>query len=282
VAKNIERPRPAAGRRPKRYDPARSRPLTLEFLRELGAFKDFTAPKGGFDPAGTWTNVYRLWLVQRARGGGCLRLERKPLKGDRIQLDVDLTVAEHMGYLRRMTASVTCLADELCTPTSWKLQSRHLDTRDRPTTGTAFSETGSLGKGRLEISFGGQSRTEKVPEPITSNWSLFEAVQRLAGKKAKPLKFAMLEGMDMLKRDQRLQFRQDKVFQIGGQKLRLRGYHQIGPGVLPWQYWVDEAGRLLFAFSGLRAFIHDPNAERSMQEKLRAARGAPRRRRATK
>ena len=95
-----------------------------------------------------------------------------------------------------MTASLACADDALCTPRSWTLQSRHLGADDRPTAGTAFSETGAIRDGRLEIRFGDKVRTEKVPQPITSNWSLFGAVGRLAGKKAKPLKFAMLEGMD--------------------------------------------------------------------------------------
>ena len=281
MAKKSEKPKPPRARG-RKDDPARTRPLTLEFLRELGAFKDFSAPKGKFDPSGAWTQTYRLWLVQRWRGGGCLRLGRKRLTGGGVGLDVDLTVVEHTGYSRRVTASLKCVGDALCTPRSWTLQSRNIGGDDRPTTGTAFSETGAIRDGRLEIRFGDKVRTEKVPEPITSNFSLFEAVGRLAGKKAKPLKFAMLEGLDMLKPGQRLEYRRDKVFDLGGSRLRLRGYHQIGEGVLPWQYWVDQAGRLLFAFSGLRAFIYDPNAERWMQEKLRAARGAGGRRRPTK
>jgi len=256
--------------------------LTLEFLRDLGALKDFSLPTDRFEPNGTWTNMYRLWLVQRHLGGGSLRLRRERRGNDGVRLRVDLSVAEVSGYLRRTNVVLDCAADALCTPQSWTLESQSLDLEDRPTKGTRFSESGAAGDGSIEIRFGKRTRKEKVPRPFTSNWSLFDAVQRLHGEKTRPLKFAMLEGMDLLKPGQRLELREAKEFKLGGRKLRLRGYHQIGRGVLPWQYWVDERGRLLFAFSGLRAFIYDPNAPQWMREKLERARARAKRRRRTK
>lgn len=258
-----------------RTDPARSRPLTLPFLRDLGALKDLAPPTGRFDPSGAWTSQYRLWLVQRWRGGGSLRLRREPLS-EGVRLHVDLAVVEVSGYLRRLHAVLDCAADAFCTPRSWKLTSQNLDRNDRPTTGTAFTETGTIRGGRLEVRFAKRTGKQEVPQPVTSNWSLFDLVQRLPAEKTRPLRFAVLEEMDLLKPAQRLAFRGTQQIELGGQKLRLRGYHQVGRGVLPWQYWVDDAGRLLLAFSGVRAFLYDPNAEQWMQDRLRKARGAGR------
>jgi hypothetical protein len=39
-----------------------------------------------------------------------------------------------------------------------------------------------------------------------------------------------------------------------GTLLRLHVYHHLGDGNMPWVYWVDEQGRLLFAVSGFEAY----------------------------
>lgn len=266
----------------RKADPARSRPLTIEFLRDLGALKDFTPPTERFDPNGAWTHAYRLWLVQQWSGGGSLRIRREPMGDKGVRLHVDLDVAESAGYLRRTRAVLDCAGDALCTPKAWKLTSVSLDLDDKPIAGTALSETGVVADGRLEVRFGGRRRTAKVPQPWTSNWSVFDAVQRLPAGKAQPLEFAMLEEMDLLKPTQRLAYRERVQIQLNGRKLRLRAYDQIGRGVLPWLYLVDDSGRLLLAFSGVRAFLYDPKAEQWTQDKLKRARDRARRRRASK
>jgi hypothetical protein len=263
----------------RKSDPARTRPLTVEFLRDLGALKDFAPPTERFEPNGAWTGAYRLWLVQQWSGGGSLRIRREPMDDRGVRLHVELAVAESAGCLRRTRAVLDCASDALCTPKAWKLTSDSLDLDDKPIAGTALSETGTVADGRLEVRFGGRSRTAKLPQPWTSNWSVFDAVQRLPAGRPKPLKFALLEEMDLLKPDQRLEFREEKQIELNGRTLRLRGYHQIGRGVLPWLYWVDESGRLLLAYSGVRAFLYDAKAEQWTQEKLRRARDRARRRR---
>ena len=260
----------------RREDPARSRPLSLDFLRQLGVLKDFTPPTGTFDPKDTWTNSYHLWLVQRNLGGGALTIRREP-EADGVRLRVSYDVAEYSGYIRRTKAVVECRSDALCSPISWTLESQCYDADDQPTRGTKLTETGAITDGSLEIRFGGRSRKEKIAAPATSHWSLFDAVQRLPGKATKPLSFTMLEEMDLVKPGQRLTFREARDFKVGDATLHLRGYQQIGRGVLPWQYWVDDQGRLLFAFSGVRAYIHNTNAVAWMQKKLDTARARTRR-----
>ena len=265
----------------RKTDPTRTRPLSLEFLRDLGALKGLSLPAGPFDPNGTWTASYRLWLVQRNMGGGCLRLRREPAD-DGVRLDVELCVAEVGGYLRRTRAELRCAADDLCTPKSWTLTSRSIGLDGRPVKGTEVAETGAIRRGVVEVRFGERRRSEKVPGPVTSNWSLLEAVQRWKAGKIKPLAFTMLEELDLPKPGQRLALRERKDFEWNGRKLRLCGYQQIGRGVLPWQYWVDERGQLLAAFSGVRALLHDPGASQWMQERLDRARARLKRMRQVK
>ena len=99
----------------RKEDPTRSRPLSLDFLRQLGVLKDFTPPTGAFDPHGAWASSYHLWLVQRHFGGGALTLRREPA-GRGVRLHVTYDVAEYAGGIRRSKATVECAADALCTP----------------------------------------------------------------------------------------------------------------------------------------------------------------------
>ncbi|MFC1806626.1 hypothetical protein ACFL09_06590 [Planctomycetota bacterium] len=260
----------------RKEDAARSRPLSLDFLRQLGALKDFTPPTGAFDPKGAWTNTYHLWLVQGNFGGAALTIRREP-KGDRVRLHVSFDVAEWSGYVRRTKAVLGCKADTLCTPVSWTLESQAHDVSDKPIAGTKLAERGTVGDGILEVRFGSQARKEKVAAPVTSQWSLCDAVQRFPGEGTKPLAFTMLEEMDLVKPDQRLEFREEKDFKVGDTTLHLRGYQQIGWGILPWQYWVDDQRRLLFAFSGVRAYIYNTNATAWLKKKLDGARWRTRR-----
>jgi len=256
----------------KAAQPERTRPITVESLKAFGALGSLSLPAEPFDPTAEWTQTYRLWLVQRYRSGGKLVVHRTPSGRDGVRLRVESTLAEYGGHLRRIEAVLDCAADTLCSPRGWRLKATHLDVRDKPTAGSGLSERGTLAGGTWTVRFGDRSRKRKIPSPVTSNWSLFEAVQRLPGKDTQPLSFAMLDEMDLLKPDQRLSFCGTKEVQVGGRKRMLRGYAQIGRGVLPWQYWVDEQSRLLLAFSGVRAYVWDPKAEQTLQKQRQAAR----------
>jgi len=260
-------------------DEAQSRPLTIPFLQTLGALDVLKPPAGAFDPVGTWRHTYRLWLVQPWSSGGALALSRKPLPDGKIALTADLRLAERGGFERRTHATLTCAADRLATPLSWTLESHGLDLEDKPITRADVTEKGTLADGELAVAFGGQTRKQSVPSPATSNWSLFDAVQRLPREKTQPLSFTLIEDMDLVKPNQRLTFRETTTVALGGKTVRLHGYQQTGQGILPWQYWVDDAGRLLLAFSGVRAYILDPTATTWMEKQLASARFAIRRRR---
>jgi hypothetical protein len=41
----------------------------------------------------------------------------------------------------------------------------------------------------------------------------------------------------------------------GGRNVVLRQYSQTGRGVVPWVYYVDEAGRLFFVVAGIEAYV---------------------------
>jgi hypothetical protein len=237
-------------------DPTRGKPLTIQALKEYGAFEGFTAP-GSFDPAAAWTHTYRIWLVGggRDRDRGSLRIARgAPVNGS-LALDVALTVKQAAGTTQDTKAKVECRADPLCTPVSWEIASVLLDGDGQPIEATKMEQRAAVGSKGIEVTTGDVTSLRRVPRPFTSNWSLFDAVQRLPGEQTKPLEFALLEDLELVKKGQRLSFREQIEFDFGGGAQTLRGYHQIGEGILPYHYWVDEHGRLLVAISGVRAYI---------------------------
>ena len=47
--------------------------------------------------------------------------------------------------------------------------------------------------------------------------------------------------------------------EFAGGPVRLHGFRQIGRGVLPYEYWVDEQGRLVLAVGGYQGYLLNPD-----------------------
>jgi len=256
--------------RAQQTDPTRGKPLTLAALRELSALDDIAPPTGDFDPNGPWKHTYQIWLVGR-KASGFLRLERTPAPdGKSATLNVEMSVAQMARTALQTNAQLDCAADPLASPRSWKIESVLLDAEGRPIELSRVNESATVKNGTIEVKAGDKTLTRTVPSPFTTNWSLFDAVQRLSGKDAKPLEFALLEDLDLVKENQRLSYWQDAQIELGGKTIALHGYQQIGAGILPYQYWVDDQHRLLFAISGVRAYILDPKAPERMGQNPKA------------
>ena len=163
-----------------------------------------------------------------------------------------------------------CAAAALASPVSWSIQTRLVTAADhRELAEAAVHKKGSLSGGKLRTQAGTHSFEEDVPEPATSNWSLFEALQRLPGPEAMPLEFTLLDELDKIKPAHRLSFRESTSIPFGGEKVKVHCYQKLGEGLLPYYYYVDENHRLLLAINELRAYILDPNTEEKYQEALK-------------
>jgi len=252
-------------------DATRTKPLTLETLREYGALADISPPAGRFDPNGTWKHTYQIWLVERG-ASGYLRLERSlSADGRSVGLSVEMSVVQATRAVYQTKVDLQCAPDALSTPRSWRIESMILDPKGQPIDVAKVAETATVKDGTIEVTTGKHTFVRKVPSVLTSNWSLFDVVQRLSGKETKPLGFALLEDLDLLKEGQRLSYWQTTKIELGGKAIPLCGYQQTGAGILPYQYWVDDPHRLLFAISGVRAYILDPNAQKRMEQSLKKA-----------
>ncbi len=261
----------------RKLDETRTQPLTLDALREYGELDDFSPP-GSFDPEGEWKNVYRIWLVTR-RSNGFLSIERTPASDSSpVTLNVETCVLQAAKVIHRTRAKLQCADDSLSTPQSWDVKSEILDPDFQRIEVADSWETGRIKDGKLFVNIdqeglgggGSLARHHKLPESYTSNWSLFDAVQRLPGEGMMPMEFDLLEDSDLLKSKQKLSYWKSADLNIGDNVLQLTGYQQIGQGILPYQYWVDEHHRLLFVISGIRAYIFDPDAQKDFEQRMQS------------
>ena len=240
--------------------------LPHSLAKMKAALDAFRPPSGPFDPHGIWDHRYAVWIVLpesnfgKAQPMGALQIRRQPAGENAATLDVILKTTQGVRTSYRAEARIACAADRLSTPTSWELKSVILDFAGKPVPGADAQETGRVEQGIIHRK-GKVERTLPAPKAFTSNWSLFDAVQRFPGNEIEPMNFDMFEELGLFKPNQRLSFKQSIELELGGARVRLHGFQQLGEGILPYHYWLDDQRRLLIAVGGLRAFVFDSSAQ---------------------
>jgi hypothetical protein len=241
----------------------------------------FVPPEGAFTPEGQWTHKYGVYTIgQRgcARVGEVLLTRRPDADGTRLMLAYDKAAP---GGANRLTADIRCRADALASPMSWELAGSTAFSDGKQVPSTAFRQSAAVHGSGIELRDGVKRRALQVGPPFTLNWCLFDAVQRLPAEGMKPVQFTLLDDFDQVKPGQTLAPHGQVTFAFGGsrvvrhrlvklergtihrpvlereggQNVVLRQYSQTGRGVVPWVYYVDETGRLLFAVGGIEAYV---------------------------
>jgi hypothetical protein len=224
--------------------------------------KGFQPPRDPHDPQGDWALDYGVYTLGSIRGHGgrlgSLNVKRKATGGEGAILGIEYQKRVNPDFLQKVVAEITCGGDRLATPTRWSC-SAEIARRDGGTLeGTRLEKSGEAKDRQIEITDRRGVRRIAAPSSWTVNWALFEAAGRLAREPFEPIRFALLDHFDQLKENQVLSYRQSVEVAIGNKPSRLHAYDHLGEGIVPWIYWVDEAGRLLFAVSGLEAYLLDP------------------------
>jgi hypothetical protein len=213
--------------------------------------KDFSAPTGDFDADGEWSHTYAIAV--RGTAAGALRLRRATVEeGFALHVDQEAMLS---GATQRTTATLHCAADAVASIRAWTLDTVTVDKEGEPLEETRVTLSGNVGSERV-IQAGLPDMPRDSSLPLTSNWSLLEAVQRLARHgTAKSLQFEMLDEMGALRHNQRLVRYETIEADLPNGKISVTGFCQSGEGVLPTHYWLDAQGRLLFVIAGYRALI---------------------------
>ena len=226
-------------------------PLTPTMLKELGGVGKLPSTSEDFKPDGNWVNTYRIWTCHGYRESGndnvgFVRLRRIPDSDKTFVLHIHQKVAQTDGITNIIDVTIKCRNNQLALPIQWKLSSRFMSAK-----GKHISELSSSDNGVA---------TNRV-DRTTGDWCLFEAVQRLGFDKQSSLTFDLLEGMSLSKLRHRLFYRGAYPMKTDGGGIPLHCFVQLGSGILPTEYWLDDRHRLLMVTSMNKAYILDDQAE---------------------
>jgi len=254
-------------------------PLTPVLLAELGALDEFPRMPKDFEPRGDWVNTYRIWTCHGYRESGnynvgFVRIKRTAGKpNDSFTLEVRQEVVEVDGIVNVVEAEIKCVTSRLGCPVEWCVSSRFIDADGRAVEQLGTEEKGSKKKGIMTVETGGRTLFTRKEVPwLTCDWCVFEFIQRLKFEEQGCLPFDMLEGLTVMKENQRLWYRGVHRMKIGTKDVSLHRFDQLGDGILPYKYWLDDKHRLLAAISMHKAYILDEQAEKAIRQRTEQVR----------
>ncbi len=221
--------------------------LTPTLLTKLGGLEEFPSTPTDFKPDGNWVNRYRIWTCHGYResgneNAGSLRIARRADSTETFVLQVRQEIIQTDEMTNVIEGTIKCRLDQLASPVEWTLSSRFEGLE-----GKVISELGCRNHGVATESMTGTA----------GDWCLFEAVQRLAFDKRSSLSFDLLEGMSLSKLGHRLFYRQSYPMKTDSQSIPLHCFAQLGSGILPYEYWLDNRHRLLAVISMNKAYVLD-------------------------
>lgn len=231
-------------------------------LNTIGAgVNQIALPDGPFDPAGSWQQTYGVYSVAgRLSRVGELRLERQVKSNGRVLLDMQYHKSLSQGK-QTISAKIHFAADSpLSRPDHWSFVARVLDADGRLIENTQIKKSIRTQDGVLAIDDPFGQETVPVRGDYTLNWALFDAVQRLPTETFDPICFTLIDHFDQVKPNHMLSFRTSIDVTIRGKSQILHAYDQLGEGIVPWVWWVDQHGRLLAAVSGLEVYLLEPSS----------------------
>jgi len=237
-------------------------PLTPTLLKELDALNKLPFTPRDFKPGGNLVSTYRIWTCHGYRESGnenvgLLRIERTADSEKTFALKIHREVVQTDAITHIIDGTIKCRNNQLASPVEWKLQSRL---------------TGTDGKNISELLSSDSGKAARGAERTTGDFCLFEAVQRLEYNKEISVNFDLLEGMRLSKSRHRLFYRGVSPLNMDGRDIMLHCFVQLGRGILPYEYWLDDRHRLLAVTSMNKAYILDDKAEQIIKREAEKAR----------
>ncbi|MFQ5808984.1 MAG: hypothetical protein ACE5JM_05150, partial [Armatimonadota bacterium] len=229
-------------------------------------------------PAGSGANAYRVWPCHGYRESGndlagLLRMERRA--GDSANsftLTVHQEIINDGAALNVLDASIACRNNEIASPVRWELSSHFVGLDGKRIDDLAVEETVQVKGGALQVETQGTIAKRGGSRRLSADWCLFEAVQRLPFRNSAVRAFSLLEGLSLLREDHRLSYGGRYPVKLGDAVVSLHWFQQLGHGVLPYDYWLDDRHRLVMVATGPRAYILDEGAEDAFRERVQGSR----------
>ncbi len=164
------------------------------------------------------------------------------------------------GFFHEVTAQIDYEqegSDSLCRPIRWKYTADIKNSAGIGLKNMRIEKNGFVKGNKVAIKNKKRIREFDINGSFTINWLLFDTVSGLAFDKSMRHKFTLLDHYDQIKEDQILYYNKSTKLNIAGEFIDLHAYDHLGNGIVPWVYWVNENGKLLFAVSGIEAYIAD-------------------------
>ncbi len=239
----------------------------LDLFREI--LRNFQPPSGPFDPSGHWRHTYHLYTVVNGDipvppVRGALQIERIPQPSGGVILNINYEKTSRYAGVHTFVAKVICAGDKLSTPLKWNSTYTAAPPAHPLKMSLEQQGSGYAGDGALIIQQGSAQEKLPVPAAYTTNWALFDVVQRLKSSGGDALRFTLFDD-DAPKPNQVLAFCQTAELKNrwpGAPDACVHGFLQIGDGITPQVYWVDDRGELLFLSTGLNVFVLNTAASR--------------------
>jgi len=237
------------------------RPLTPEILEAIGIVTE--CRPAGDEPANS--GVFEFWTTTSRRGvfyeQGRLELTigasrvagRRSLQVRELRRGAD----QHEQREHWIEAEIECRTDEYWSPGAWSYASWMHDPANRILPETVLRES-VIREGRtLRRQVAGGEERERLAGrgPLTSHWSLWEAVRHLPRKRGLALSFDCLEHLRKLKTGHCIRFVDTRKTTLAGRAIRLHRFLQTGCGILPTEYFVDDDERLLLVIDANRVAV---------------------------
>jgi hypothetical protein len=252
-------------------------PLNPVSLSNEGIVEAIPAADPSFDPAGEWEQTY---LIVGSRGYqtehsnvGQLRIRKHSVNENGFSLHIDEQIIGTGRTQGRQEIDAVCSNNAWGTPLKWTRNCYFLNRQGRKVPDLSVVEEGQvLANGNVQIRQNGAvCKTFQLKDSWTSQYHLFEVIQRRSANDASPAAFDLLEDCTLLKPDHTLHRADVMSADLPGLgRQTLQRHVQLGWGILPFDYHVDDHHRVLFAISKNKSYIlADPaHAAQIMNERI--------------
>lgn len=232
-------------------------PLTPQILIELGEIQQVGAVRTTAKTR-AWNKFYRIYTNHGYRksgnaNDGYLKLTRRVAGsegGNGWILDVEQKIIQREANVSLIKATINYqYHNRTFALGKWKSSSKFYTPQ-----GTLIAD---LSSDESTESYGDIDSGK----PLIPDWCMFDQVLHLPRVADFASEFNMLEGLSIHKPHQTIKYRGEEVISLeAGSRQRLHRFTQTGPGVLPYDYWIDENGDLGLVVTLSRAYILDSNA----------------------
>lgn len=249
-------------------------PMTPDLMTRIGGLTGFPPTPEDYQPDGNWVNTYRIhtchgYFEDGNEDQGVLRIERVAGDSeDAFTLKFHHKIVNDEGRTNVVEAEARCNNDLLASLVEWKLTSEFVDLEGNPMAGLGSEEKGRATGTGVAITMGAHTLEHNTPWPVTADWCLFEAVQRMRFQQGSSPAFDFVEGLRLIREQHRLSYRGPYAMKRKGLPATMYWFHQIGSGVLPYEYWLDDRHRLLAVATHARAYVLDDGAEGPVRDRF--------------